>query len=56
VYDFAGVSDRGGPVEALTEHVAYEGAGRGMVAADARVYVQEELAPLGDGHTSLQDS
>jgi hypothetical protein len=26
-----------------------------MVAANARVYVPEELAPLGDGHASLQD-
>jgi hypothetical protein len=26
-YDLAGVSDRGGPVEALSERVAYEGAG-----------------------------
>jgi hypothetical protein len=27
-----------------------------MLAADTRVYVQEELAPLGDGHASLQDA
>jgi hypothetical protein len=27
-----------------------------MVAADARVNVPEELAPLGDGHASLQDT
>jgi hypothetical protein len=55
-YDFAGVSDRGGPVKALAERVAHEGARCGMVAAHARVYVPEELAPLGDGHASLQDA
>jgi hypothetical protein len=27
-----------------------------VVAAYARVYVPEELAPLGDGHASLQDA
>jgi hypothetical protein len=27
-----------------------------MVAANARVYVSEELAPLGDGYASLQDA
>jgi hypothetical protein len=27
-----------------------------MVAAHARVYMPEELAPLGDGHASLQDA
>jgi hypothetical protein len=55
-YDLAGVGDRDGPIEALAECVAYESAGRGMVAADARVNVPEELTPLGDGHASLQDA
>jgi hypothetical protein len=55
-HDLAGVSDCGGPVEALAERVAHEGAGRGMVAAHARVYVPEGLAPVGDKHTSLQDA
>jgi hypothetical protein len=55
-YDLAGFSDRGGPVEALAERIAYEGAGRGMVAANSCMYVPEELAPLGDGHTSRQDT
>jgi hypothetical protein len=55
-HDFAGVSDRGGPVEALAERVAHEGAGCGMVTAHARVYVPEELAPLGNRHASLQDA
>jgi hypothetical protein len=27
-----------------------------VVAAYARVYILEELAPLGDGHASLQDT
>jgi hypothetical protein len=55
-YDLAGIRDRGGPIKALAERVAYEGARRGVVAADARVNVSEELAPLGDGHASLQDA
>jgi hypothetical protein len=48
--DLAGVGDRGGPVKPLVECIAYEGAGCCVVAAHARVYVLEELAPLGDGH------
>jgi hypothetical protein len=56
VYDLAAVGNRSGQIEALAERVAYEGAGRGMVAADARMNVSEELAPLGDGHASLQDA
>jgi hypothetical protein len=48
-YDFASVSNRGGLVEALAERIAYEGAGRGMVAADTRVYVPEELASVHPG-------
>jgi hypothetical protein len=55
-HDLVGVRDRGGPVEALAKRVAYEGARRGMVAADPRMYVPEELTPLGDGHASLQDA
>jgi hypothetical protein len=55
-YDLAGIRDRSRPVKALAKRVAYEGAGRGVVAADARVNVPEELAPLGDGHASLQDA
>jgi hypothetical protein len=38
-YDLAGVRDRGGPVKALAERVADEGAGRGVVATDPRVDV-----------------
>jgi hypothetical protein len=48
-HNLAGVSDRGGLVEALAECVAHEGAGRGVVAANARVNIPEELAPLGMG-------
>jgi hypothetical protein len=55
-HDLAGISDRGGPIEALAECVAHEGARRRVVAAHALVKFSKELAPLGDGHTSLQDS
>jgi hypothetical protein len=55
-HNLAGIRDRSGPIKALAECVAYEGAGRGMVAANARVNVSEELAPLRDGHASLQDA
>jgi hypothetical protein len=55
-YDLASISDRRGPVEALVECVAHEGAWRCVVAAHARVNVSKELAPLGDRHTSLQDT
>jgi hypothetical protein len=55
-YDLAGIRDCDGPVKALAERVAYEGAGRGVVAADACVNVPEEPAPLGDGHALLQDA
>jgi hypothetical protein len=55
-HDLAGIRDRGGPVKALTERVANEGAGRGVMATDPRVDVPQELAPLRDGHASLQDA
>jgi hypothetical protein len=55
-HNLVGVSDRGGPIEALAERIAHEGAGCGVVAAYARVYIPEELAPLGDGHALLQDA
>jgi hypothetical protein len=56
VHDLAGISDRSGTVEALTEHVAHEGTWRRVVAAHARVNISKELAPLRDGHESLQDA
>jgi hypothetical protein len=55
-HDLAGVSDRGGPVEDLAERIAHKGAGCGVVAAYARMYIPKELAPLGDGHAPLQDA
>jgi hypothetical protein len=55
-HDLASISDRDGPIEALAECVAHEGARRRVVAAHARVKVSKELAPLGDGHASLQDA
>jgi hypothetical protein len=54
-HGLASISDRNGPVEALVERVAHEGVWRYVVAAYARVNVPKELAPLRDGHTSLQD-
>jgi hypothetical protein len=56
VHDLDGISDRGGPVEALAECVAYKGARRRVVTAYARVDVVKELAPLRDGNASLQDA
>jgi hypothetical protein len=55
-HDLASISDRGGPVEALEERVAHEGARRRVVAAYPRVYVPKELAPLRDRYASLQDA
>jgi hypothetical protein len=55
-YDLAGVGNRGGPVEALAERIAHEGAGCCVMAAHGRMYISEELAPLRDGHASLQDA
>jgi hypothetical protein len=36
--------------------VAHEGEWRRVVAAHARVNISKELAPLRDGHASLQDA
>jgi hypothetical protein len=55
-HDLAGISDRSGPVEALAERVAHEGAWHHVVAAYTRVDVSKELAPLRDGYASLQDA
>jgi hypothetical protein len=55
-HDLAGISNRGGPIEALAERVAHEGAWCGVVAAYARVDVSKELAPLRDRYASLQDA
>jgi hypothetical protein len=55
-HDLAGVGDRGGPVEALAERITHEGAGCCVMTAHARMYIPEELTPLGDEHASLQDA
>jgi hypothetical protein len=55
-HDLAGIRDRSGPVEALAERVAHEGAWRLVVAAHARVNISKELAPLRDRYASLQDA
>jgi hypothetical protein len=55
-HDHAGINDRGGPVEALEERIAHEGARHRVVTAYARVDVSKELAPPRDGNTSLQDA
>jgi hypothetical protein len=44
-HDLAGVGDRSGPVEALAERIAHEGAWCCVMAAYARMYIPEELAP-----------
>jgi hypothetical protein len=55
-HDLVGVGNRGGPLEALAERVAHEGARRRVVATHARVDVSEELTPLGYGYATLQDA
>jgi hypothetical protein len=55
-YDLVGISNRGGPVEALAERSAYEGARRRVVTTHARVDVSDELTTLGDGNAPLQDA
>jgi hypothetical protein len=55
-HDLTGVSDRGGPVEALAERVAHEGVWRCVVAAHACVNVSKGLTPLRNGYAPLQDA
>jgi hypothetical protein len=55
-HDLAGVGDRGGPVKALAECVAHEGAQCRVMAAHARVDVFDKLTTLGDGDALLQDA
>jgi hypothetical protein len=55
-YDLVGVSDRGGPVKALAEHIADEGTRCHVVATHARVDVSNGLATLGDGDALAQDA
>jgi hypothetical protein len=49
----AGVGDLRGPIEALTECVAYKGARCHVVAAHARVDVPDQFAAFGDGDAPL---
>jgi hypothetical protein len=55
-HDLAGIRDHGRPIEALAESVANEGVGRGVMAADPRVDVPQELSPLRDGDATLLDA
>jgi hypothetical protein len=55
-HDLTGVSDHGGPIEALAERVSHEGARCRMVATYARVDVSNEFSAVGDGDAPLQDS
>jgi hypothetical protein len=55
-HDLVGIGNRCGPVEALAECVAHEGAQRCMVAAHAHVDVSNELPTVWNGDASLQDA
>jgi hypothetical protein len=55
-HNLVGVGDRGGPVEALAERIAHEGARRRVVATHAHVDIAEELVPLRNGYAPLQDA
>jgi hypothetical protein len=48
-HNLNGVSDRGGPIEALVERIAHKGAQRRVVTTHARMNVPNELATVGDG-------
>jgi hypothetical protein len=52
-HDLVGISNRGGPIKALVERVAYEGVRRHVVATHARVDVSNEFPAVGDGDASL---
>jgi hypothetical protein len=55
-YDLVGISDRGGPIKALAERIADQGARRHVEATHARVDVSNKLATVGGGDTPLQDA
>jgi hypothetical protein len=55
-HDLVGISNRGGPIEALAERVAHEGARRRVVDTYTRVDVSNKLATMGDGDAPLQDA
>jgi hypothetical protein len=54
--DLVGVSDCGGPIEALAERIAHEGARRCVVATHACMDVSNKFATVRDGDASLQDA
>jgi hypothetical protein len=55
-HDLVGINDYGGPIEALAERVAHEGARRRVVATHARVDVSNKFMTVGNGDASLQDA
>jgi hypothetical protein len=55
-HDLVGISNHGGPIEALAERVAHEGARCRVVAAHARVDVSNKFVIVGDGDAPLQDA
>ena len=52
-HDLGGIGNCSGPVEALPERIADEGARRRVVTADSIVDVPDQLLALGDGNASL---
>jgi hypothetical protein len=48
-HDFVGVSDCGGPVEALAERISHEGEQHRVVATHTRMDVSNKLATVGVG-------
>jgi hypothetical protein len=54
-HDFVGISDNGGPLEALAKRVAHEGARRCVVDTHARMDVSNKLSTVGDGDAPLKD-
>jgi hypothetical protein len=55
-HDLVGISDHGGPIKALAECIAHEGARRRVVATYARVDVSNKLKAVGNGNAPLQDA
>jgi hypothetical protein len=55
-YNPSGVSHRGWPVETLSESVSDEDPRCCMVTASPRVYLLQQLLPLGDKYASLENA
>jgi hypothetical protein len=55
-HDLDSISYRSRPVEPLPEGVADEGSGRCVVPASPRVDFSQQLLPLDDMYTSLENS